>query len=624
MSGTRQRGASVTIPIRTEGAQAAERDLRRLGQSGDRALRQITLSAGLAQRAMGLIGPVLAGLSAGALVAFARNAISAAGAIGEVAEQIGVTTDALQVLQFGAVQSGISMEELERGLAILTRTIADAETGSGDAAARFERFGIAFRDANGNVRATEAILGDVSDAMSRLESPTERAALATAIFGDRLGQRLIPLLLGGRQALTEYERQARATGQVLDDDMARAARRANDQIAALGRTFEVFARNLILTVVPPINEVTTAIGRLIYGMSAAERSAQIGRDVLRLGREIAALEAGGTDPSLLGAFQTPGEIAASGAGRISALRAQQAALIAESRRLAEAFSAPPATFADRPTVAPGLPFPPPPVPEVPGAPGARGGGGAQGLDVQAIQQRLINEVLRDREQIIRSNISPAEQYADRMERLGRVVETLANTPDALTPLQIEREQIAALEEYERALGRVASSLDRFASESSDVFGGIADASVRAMKGIEDAIVTAAQTGRLEWRGLVNSILADLARLVIRQTITGPLGSALSSALGGLSGARAMGGPVFPGRAYRVGEFGPETFVPSSTGRVVPGGGGVTVNLTIGVGVAQTVAAEIRNLLPSITQAVEAGVADRAQRGGGYAAAVRGR
>jgi hypothetical protein len=41
-------------------------------------------------------------------------------------------------------------------------------------------------------------------------------------------------------------------------------------------------------------------------------------------------------------------------------------------------------------------------------------------------------------------------------------------------------------------------------------------------------------------------------------------------------------------------------------------------------VAQTVQAEIRNLLPSLTQAIEASVADRSQRGGGFAAAVRGR
>jgi hypothetical protein len=49
------------------------------------------------------------------------------------------------------------------------------------------------------------------------------------------------------------------------------------------------------------------------------------------------------------------------------------------------------------------------------------------------------------------------------------------------------------------------------------------------------------------------------------------------------GARAMGGPVSRGRSYLVGERGPETFVPSSSGTIVPNGQtgmSVTINATI--------------------------------------------
>jgi phage-related minor tail protein len=43
---------------------------------------------------------------------------------------------------------------------------------------------------------------------------------------------------------------------------------------------------------------------------------------------------------------------------------------------------------------------------------------------------------------------------------------------------------------------------------------------------------------------------------------------------------AGGGPVFGGSSYLVGERGPELFVPSSSGSIVPGGrgGSVTVNV----------------------------------------------
>lgn len=48
-----------------------------------------------------------------------------------------------------------------------------------------------------------------------------------------------------------------------------------------------------------------------------------------------------------------------------------------------------------------------------------------------------------------------------------------------------------------------------------------------------------------------------------------LGALLTGALGSLFGlpGRATGGPVAPGSAYRVGERGPELFVPTSSGRI---------------------------------------------------------
>lgn len=63
----------------------------------------------------------------------------------------------------------------------------------------------------------------------------------------------------------------------------------------------------------------------------------------------------------------------------------------------------------------------------------------------------------------------------------------------------------------------------------------------------------------------------------------PVGGGPQGPSGGAT-ARAGGGDVYPGNIYRVGEYGPETFVPNAVGRIEPyrtggnGGGNVTVNL----------------------------------------------
>jgi hypothetical protein len=50
------------------------------------------------------------------------------------------------------------------------------------------------------------------------------------------------------------------------------------------------------------------------------------------------------------------------------------------------------------------------------------------------------------------------------------------------------------------------------------------------------------------------------------------------------------------------------------------GGGVTVNLNISTGVAQTVRAEITQLMPQIANATKAAVLDARRRGGSFAGA----
>lgn len=98
-----------------------------------------------------------------------------------------------------------------------------------------------------------------------------------------------------------------------------------------------------------------------------------------------------------------------------------------------------------------------------------------------------------------------------------------------------------------------------------------------------------------WRQTLAQMAADYLRSQLANLFTRLLGG-LFSHLGGAGGGggtlpdlgslgnlggRAGGGPVYAGTPYVVGERGPELFVPGSSGRIVPnGGGGVTVNMTV--------------------------------------------
>ena len=69
------------------------------------------------------------------------------------------------------------------------------------------------------------------------------------------------------------------------------------------------------------------------------------------------------------------------------------------------------------------------------------------------------------------------------------------------------------------------------------------------------------------------------------------------------GRRAAGGDVLGGMPYRVGEQGPELFVPDTAGMVVPnggwgGGGGTSISVVVQAGIGDPVAIgeEVRRVL----------------------------
>ena len=82
--------------------------------------------------------------------------------------------------------------------------------------------------------------------------------------------------------------------------------------------------------------------------------------------------------------------------------------------------------------------------------------------------------------------------------------------------------------------------------------------------MEDAFVQFAQTGKLSFKSLANSIIADLIRIAVRRAIVAAIGGPLGSLFG-----MANGGSAMAGTPYMVGERGPELFVPSSAGKIVP-------------------------------------------------------
>ena len=122
-----------------------------------------------------------------------------------------------------------------------------------------------------------------------------------------------------------------------------------------------------------------------------------------------------------------------------------------------------------------------------------------------------------------------------------------------------------------------------------------EAAGRRMEGALNRFIRTGKFGFEDLRRLALQVLSDIAAAQIRASLReigsggsggGLFGGILAGALGLLGGpGRATGGPVTAGRPYRVGEAGPEWFVPASDGRVVAHsqvGGSRSVHIAINV------------------------------------------
>jgi hypothetical protein len=282
------------LRLSVDGAQQARSEFDRLGEQGDRAFQRIVSGAQFASRALSLLAPVLSALSAVALANFVKRSVDAVGGLGELADTVGVSTDALQAFQFAATQVGLRNEDLERGLAALTRRISEAAVDGGKAEEAFRKIGVAFLDTSGNARATEGVLADIADRIAAIESPAERARIATEIFGDRLGQRLIPFLAQGRQKLEELIAEALRYGVVVDGELIAKADEASDRIARLGDAFGRLGRRIAAEAAPPLIAFANALERVVFGAPLTEQIAQLERERADITARLEAARRAGT------------------------------------------------------------------------------------------------------------------------------------------------------------------------------------------------------------------------------------------------------------------------------------------------------------------------------------------
>ena len=217
----------------------------------------------------------------------------------------------------------------------------------------------------------------------------------------------------------------------------------------------------------------------------------------------------------------------------------------------------------------------------------------------SLQKMVEDAATSMAKQLAEKNITP-DQYAQGIKELSL---NYVSAIEVATKLKETQDDLNSSYSYGAAvaLSQYINQAQNLANASS----GIVTNGLRSMEDALFGVISGTMSASQAFSNMVKSILADIAKLMIRQSIVSPLAGLISGSLGsffggsvttgttstglmsfdgvGYGGGRALGGDVNAGTSYLVGERGAEIFTPSMNGAIIPNGTmGQTNNVVVNV------------------------------------------
>jgi hypothetical protein len=567
-------------------------------------------------RMNGFFGLLGVGISGAAMVGFVKSGIDAQDMLATLSERTGTSVRDLAGLKYAAEQNSTSLEAVANAGKKLASGMADNP-------ALFRSMGITAKTS------TDAMI-QMADLFANMPDGVQKTALAVKLMG-KSGEEMIPFLNQGSDSLRKLIDAGKAMSPVTAESAARA-KEFNDQLNTLKTQASGVGMELANVMLPALTSTAAgmsdlakeghpvlALWRGLAGMGqipwdflmppdnakeslkSANRIKELQVELADVERSLKTSEGGGLiNKWLHGTREEQQQRAAVLRNQIETLKRHGAELDAPPK---PPKTKPAATPLDLSNSTDGLQVLKALELDYQNTLAKRAE--AMNYPLMSISERALAEDLRtvhdsaakSRVELEKLNVSgklSATDYAQRLKELKTDEEAQV---EAITRMRTAQDELNRSWQFgaKSALRTYLDEVNNVAKQSEAMFG-------RAFKGMEDALVQFVQTGKMDFASLRDSIIADLIRIQIQQTVTGPLAGLVGSMFGGaggtaastigstvsvgsspslldgiintsLSGARASGGPVNSNSLYQVNEKGPELLNYGGTDYLMMGGKG---------------------------------------------------
>lgn len=258
-------------------------------------MEQMKRNASMAGKAIGAAFVT----GAGAAAYLVKQSIDAADEMAKMAQKAGVSVESFSTLAYAANLSGVEMGSLQSAMSKLSATVLDVSRGTNkDAVAAFDALGISATDASGKLKGGDTIMSEVAAKFVDMENGAGKTALAIKIFG-RSGADLIPMLNSGADGIKSMQEEARALGVELDGSAGAAAERFNDNLTRLNTVKQGFANQIMKAVLPSLEGLTNHMVNSAKSSNVLETAARSAAAGIKILMSVGAI--------VVGVFKTLGE-----------------------------------------------------------------------------------------------------------------------------------------------------------------------------------------------------------------------------------------------------------------------------------------------------------------------------
>jgi hypothetical protein len=220
--------------------------------------------------AVALAGIVAAAISIRQVVAGVRREFEALDKAVKTAKKLGTTLSELEGIRIAGGFAGIEGRTIDMALQRMTRRIAEAAEGTGEAKKTLEElteFGLASAKELNRLGPAEA-LKRIADAMQKVEGSGTRLRIAFKLF-DSEGAALVNLMRDGAGAIEAGERAAKRLGLTVSDLDTASVEEMNDRFGDLGRAMSGAFRQLGVALAPELKTLAVDLTNAIVTVKDA-------------------------------------------------------------------------------------------------------------------------------------------------------------------------------------------------------------------------------------------------------------------------------------------------------------------------------------------------------------------